>query len=193
MTLKDFSAVNCLQSWANWRTIPRNLDGRIPDRPVAALDLCSGIGDSTAVLAYYLPPGSDILGYENNPRFVAAASSRDFPHRDGGAVSVAFRARNVLETFVDRAGNILQDNSVDLVNASGAVSVHFDDGARERLAAECARVVRPGGLANIDALRFGPDKGNLAGIFAGCGFRLEKVSRSCPLDRYVQLSLRKEN
>ena len=61
MNLEEFQALNARQAWANWRTIPRNLAGRLPQRPVLALDLCCGVGESTEVLAYYLrrdPPSS---------------------------------------------------------------------------------------------------------------------------------------
>lgn len=64
MTLEEFDAINARQRWANWRTIPRNLSGRLENRPLRALDLCCGVGQSTEVLAHYLPAGSQILGLE---------------------------------------------------------------------------------------------------------------------------------
>ena len=64
MSQQEFDAVNGRQDWANWRTIPRALDGHVPDEPLRVLDLGCGTGSSTRVLAHYCPPGSHITGYE---------------------------------------------------------------------------------------------------------------------------------
>src|SRR3954469_15229830 len=58
MSPTDFDAINGRQDWANWRTIPRALSGRLPDRPLRVLDLGCGTGGSTRVLAFYCPAGS---------------------------------------------------------------------------------------------------------------------------------------
>src|SRR6476620_4243359 len=55
MTVNEFEMINARQQWANWRTIPRNLNGRLPNRPLRAIDLCCGTGQSTEVLSHYLP------------------------------------------------------------------------------------------------------------------------------------------
>src|SRR5262245_19170499 len=47
LTLREFEAINERQAWANWRTIRRNLAGRVPRGPVRAIDLCCGTGRST--------------------------------------------------------------------------------------------------------------------------------------------------
>src|SRR5512142_87947 len=60
----EFEGINARQAWANWRTLARNLEGRLPREPVRAIDLCCGTGQSTAVIAHHLPPGSEILGLE---------------------------------------------------------------------------------------------------------------------------------
>src|SRR5688572_24792267 len=64
MTQDEFDAINGPQDWANWRTIPRALNGNIPDRPLRVLDLGCGTGSSTRVLAFYCPAGSRLTGYE---------------------------------------------------------------------------------------------------------------------------------
>jgi len=41
MTADEFDAINGRQEWANWRTIPGAINGRLPDRPLLVLDLGS--------------------------------------------------------------------------------------------------------------------------------------------------------
>lgn len=192
MRTSEFQALNARQAWANWRTIPRNLSGRLPRRPVFALDLCCGIGDSTEVLAYYCAPGSSLLGLEFNPAFVARARQRVYRHRDGRQAQVRFAVQNVLETFRDGTGNRLANESVDLVNASGAMGCHFDCDAAAVVARECARVIKHKGLALIDAGREGAAARQLIDLFGQHGFRPIHQARSCVFDRYWQLCLRRD-
>jgi SAM-dependent methyltransferase len=191
MNVDDFRWVNIRQAWANWRTIPRNLSGILPARPVFAVDLCCGIGDSSAVLAYYCAPGSQVLGLEWQPEFVREARRRAYRNSAGGMVDVRFRSQSVLDAFCDDDDRRLDDESVDLVSAGGAVGCHFDAADTIRLARECRRVVRPGGWALIDAGAEGTPAGLLKRIFAEQGFEARGQARSCPLDRFVQLRLRK--
>lgn len=187
----DFATINGRQAWANWRTIPRNLSGRLTGRPVRVLDLCCGSGDSTAVLAHFCPSGSRILGIEFNPRFVAIAQRRHFRDRFGSPASVAFRSQSVLEPFRDEDGGLLPAHSVDLVNASGAIGCHFDTAATERVAVECSRVLRSGGHALMDVGREGTSARELLDVFIPRGFVLVGQARSCALDRCRQLCLLK--
>jgi len=187
----EFEGVNARQAWANWRTIRRNLDRRAPGGPMRAVDLCCGTGQSTEVLAYYLPPGSQILGLEYCPRFVSVARARTYLSRDGRPADVSFRAQSVLDTFHDSGGAALADLSIDLVNSSGAVGCHFDSSATARLAAEIDRVLRPGGLALIDSGRSGTPEPELLAIFLGRGFSAVHRARSCAFDRYQQVCFRK--
>jgi SAM-dependent methyltransferase len=189
MTSGEFAGVNARQRWANWRTIPLNLDGALPDRPVTIIDLCSGIGDSTEVLAWYAPPDSRILGLEFNPGFAARAAARAYRDARGRSVAVAFRVQSVLEEFRGDDGT-LAAASVDVVNSSGAVGCHFAPAAAATLAREVARVLRPGGLALIDAGAHGTDEATLARIFSNLGFTRVRSARSCLLDRYVQVCFR---
>jgi SAM-dependent methyltransferase len=193
MSAGEFEGVNGRQRWANWRTIPRNLDGLCPARPLLALDLCCGTGDSTAVLAWHLPPGSRILGIEFQPEFVERARARAFANGRGGEVTVAFRAQSVLEPLRAHDGSELAPACVDLVNSSGAVGCHFDAEATAVLAAEVARVLAPDGLARIDAGEDGTTPAEVERIFGAFGFATERSSRSCRVDRYRQLCLRKRS
>src|SRR5262245_25002913 len=36
----ELEGINARQAWANWRTIPRNLEGRVQGRALSAIDLC---------------------------------------------------------------------------------------------------------------------------------------------------------
>jgi SAM-dependent methyltransferase len=188
----EFEGLNARQAWANWRTIPRNLDGHLPKERVGAIDLCCGIGQSTEVLAFHLPQGSEILGLEYNPRFVAVARTRAYLSRNGSPATVRFRTQSVLDTFRDADGAVVPDASVDLVNSNGAVSCHFDADATRALAGEVDRVLRAGGLALIDSGRDGTSEGELETIFAGRGFRALHRTRSCLFDRYTQICFRKD-
>lgn len=191
MAINEFAAINALQCWANWRNTPRLLDGRVPDRPLRVLDLCSGTGQSTAALAYYCPPHSAILGLEHNARFVEAARARRYATSNGHAVRVEFRAQDVLETFKDEAGAVLPAASFDLIHSTGAIGCHFDEIATARLAPECTRVLRSGGLLAFDTGRKGTTRAQLLRIFEPLGFGLAGAWKSCVLDRHLQVALRK--
>lgn len=194
MSAKEFEGINARQRWANWRTIPRNLDGRIPDRPLMVIDLCCGVGHSTEVLACYLPVGSRILGLEFNPDFVNVARSREakYLHRTGAPVQARFASQSVLETFRDESGTEVPSESVDLVNCCGAVGVHFKPEATRVLAKQVARVLRVGGLATIDSGPYGTTSGELTEIFEALGFKRLNAARSCIWDYSVQVCFRKE-
>ena len=74
MSPAEFEAVNGRQEWANWRTIPRALESRLPDRPLRVLDLGSGIGGSLKVLTFCCPLGSTFIGYEQAAPLATIAS-----------------------------------------------------------------------------------------------------------------------
>jgi SAM-dependent methyltransferase len=192
LALWEFEAINERQAWANWRTIRRNLAGRAPRRPVRVIDLCCGTGRSTEVLAFYLEPGSTLLGVDADARFVAAARERRYRTREGYSADVTFRCQSVLEPLRDAATDRVSDSSVDVVNSSGAVGCHFEAKATAILADEVARVVRPGGLALIDCGPDGTGPKELHAIFDARGFRAIHRARSCLFDRYWQVCFRKE-
>lgn len=188
MTESEFEGINALQAWADRRVIPRSLRGRLPPRPCRAVDLCCGVGHSTEVLAHCLPAGSYILGLEFNPAFVACAARRNYRGANGRRARVSFRAQSVLETFRDEQGRALADASVDLVNSCGSLGIHFDAASLDALAAEIARVLRPGGLACVDSGTERARQEEMTRIFRGRGFEALGAARSCFLDRFTQIS-----
>src|SRR5688572_10765652 len=111
MTAEEFEAVNGRQEWANWRTVPRALAGRLPDRPWRVLDLGCGTGTSTRVLAYYSPAGSEILAYDLAPALLAQARRRRYVHRGGGDARVQFVCQGLTEAFRAGDGRELADGS----------------------------------------------------------------------------------
>ncbi|MCO6436203.1 MAG: class I SAM-dependent methyltransferase [Phycisphaerae bacterium] len=191
MDAEDLAAINRLQSWANWRTIPRNLSGRLPNRPVRVVDLCCGVGESTAVLAWYTRPGSTVLGLELQPAFVEQARAGTYIHSDGRRAGVAFRVQSVLETFRDEDGATLETGSVDLVHAIGAIGRHFTESESAVIADETARVLREGGLAILDCGPDGTSGKALWRLFRDRRFEYLGRARSHPLERAWQLAFRK--
>lgn len=194
MSISEFEGINARQQWANWRTVPRNLNGRIPAKPLFAIDLCCGVGHSTEVLACYLPQGSSILGIEFNPDFVAQARARKekYRHQDGALQEARFVAGSVLETFRDEKGAAVPAASIDVVNCCGAVGVHFKPEAARTLVEEVARVVKPGGIAMIDSGPHGTNPRELTGIFESLGFERINAVRSCFVDYSLQICFRKK-
>ncbi|MCR4294263.1 MAG: class I SAM-dependent methyltransferase, partial [Elusimicrobia bacterium] len=191
MSVADFEGVNARQKWANWRTIPRNLHRRLPSRPCRAVDLCSGVGDSTEVLACYLPEGSEILGLEYNSEFVERARGRIYRDAAGRPVKTEFRVQSVLEPFRDSAGRVLADASVDLVNCCGALALNFRESEIDALAGEVRRVLRAGALAAIDAPAGREGKERMIRLFARRGFEPLGSAQSCFLDRFSQICFRR--
>jgi SAM-dependent methyltransferase len=191
MSLVEFEGINARQQWANWRTIPKSLSGLLPDRPLAAIDLCCGVGHSTEVLACYLPLGSKILGIDFNPSFIYKARFRSYLHRSEKECDVSFRAQSVLDPFKDDKDELVPSGSIDLINSSGAVGSHFDRSATEVLAKEISRVLKVGGLAMIDSGLPGTRSSTLVQIFKDHGFEVCQFMKSHPLDIFTQVCFRK--
>lgn len=187
MSVGEFEGINARQQWANWRTIPRNLRGRVPNRVLSAVDLCSGTGHSTEVLAYYLPEGSKILGLEYNAKFVESARARRYQNSRGAEAPVRFNVQSVLEVFCDETGKPLENSSVDLVSCSGAIGCHFDEIAAAQLAQETTRVLRKGGIALMDSGNPGTNSCALTTLLEKMGMRRVYASRSCFVDSYTQI------
>ena len=145
MDLTEFDAINGLQEWANWRTIPRALSGHVADRPLRVLDLGCGSGASTRVLAHYCAVGSHITGYEIAAPMLDFARRRTYLHRTGAPARVDFICQGVTDPLRE------PDNSVDLVNASGVVGHHLRPDTIIPLIAELKRVLRPDAIAMLDA------------------------------------------
>ncbi len=181
MTDREFDAVNGRQDWANWRTIPRCLSGRVPDRPLRVLDLGCGTGSSTRVLAFYCPAGSRVTGYELARPLVEIARRRTYPHRSGAPADVAFCCQGVTGLLREPDGAPVAEGSVDVVNASGVVGHHLDAATVVPLVREIRRVLRPGGIAMLDV---GPTLGDrdLTARMTAAGFRRLGRWRSWALD-----------
>jgi SAM-dependent methyltransferase len=171
MSGAEFDAINGRQDWANWRTIPRALSGRVPDRPLRVLDLGCGTGSSTRVLAHYCPQGSRITGYEIAEPMLAFASRRDYRQRDGTKADVDFLCRGVTEVLRE------PDASVDVVNASGVVGHHLEPGTISPLIAEMRRVLTPPGVAMLDIGPTMPGR-DLRRLMAEANFAYEGHHRS---------------
>lgn len=171
MSAAEFDAINGRQDWANWRTIPRALSGHVPDRPLRVLDLGCGTGTSTRVLAFYCPAGSHITGYEFAEPLVAIARQREYRRRDGQPAHVDFVCQSVTDTLRQADDAPVPERSVDLVNASGIVGHHLDAASAGTLIRELCRVLRPEGVAMLDA---GPTlpAPDLQAIMEGAGFAL---------------------
>ncbi len=181
MTDEEFAAINGRQAWANWRTIPRCLNGTVPDQPITVVDLGCGTGPSTQVLAHYCPPGSRILGYELAAPLVDIARTRTYRHRDGDLVDVQFVCQPVTETLRGPDGEPLPAHSVDVVNASGVVGHHLTVDMLASLAAELRRVLTADGIAMLD---IGPKLRApvLVNTMTREGFGVLSHHRSCFLD-----------
>jgi SAM-dependent methyltransferase len=151
MTEEEFDAINGPQEWANWRTIPRALNGNVPDdRPLRVLDLGCGAGGSTRVLAHYCPEGSRVTGYEFAEPMLVLARRRVYRHGSDAPAHVDFVCQSVTETLRQADGTPIPGGSVDLINASGVVGHHLDPESFQPVLAEIARVLDPGGVAMLD-------------------------------------------
>jgi SAM-dependent methyltransferase len=169
MSEEEFEGINARQDWANWRTIPRSLSGHVPDRALRVLDLGCGTGGSTAVLAFYCPPGSYITGFELAEPLLVFARRRRYPQRDSQPAQVDFRRQGVTEPLCDPVGTLLAPASVDVVSASGVVGHHLNEQTIRPLIAELRRVLKPDGVAMLDV---GPTLGArlLTRVMAEAGF-----------------------
>lgn len=190
MTPREFAAINGRQAWANARTISRSLRRLLPARPLFALDLGSGIGESTSCLARLLPAGSRIVGTEFAEPLADVARGRRFTGSNGRPCPVTFVVGSVTEVFRDETGRKIADGAVDLVNASGIVGHHLNRPDAERVAEETARVLRPGGIAALDV---GPrmPAAQLTEVMTDLGFTRLRRTRSNPFDRTGQIVFRK--
>jgi SAM-dependent methyltransferase len=156
MTEAEFNDINSRQDWANWRTIPRALNGHVPDRRLRVLDLGCGTGSSTQVLAWYLPAGSHITGYELAEPLLEFAKRRDYRNRAGESPNVDFVCQGVTETLRQPGGSAIPTSSVDVVSASGVVGHHLNVETVPSLIVVLRRVLRAGGIAMLDV---GPSLG----------------------------------
>jgi SAM-dependent methyltransferase len=188
MTATEFAAINGRQAWANRRTIARSLAGLLPHRPLEAIDLGCGIGESTRVLASLLPPGSQVLGIEFAAPLVEVA--REFNTRDHVTSEAQFVVGSIIETFTDRDGHPIDASRIDVVNASVIVGHHLEPPAAESAAEEIHRVLKPGGIAKLD---IGPKLSakRLTTLMKQLGFEPLRRTRSHLFDPTGQVVFRK--
>jgi SAM-dependent methyltransferase len=181
MSAGEFEAINGIQAWANWRTIPRALSGHVPDRPLRVLDLGCGTGPSTQVLAWYCPSGSRLTGYELAAPLVEIARRQTYLHRGGRPADVSFCCQGVTETLREPDGVPVAGQSVDVASASGVVGHHLNRDTVAPLVAELGRVLVPGGVSLLDV---GPTlrEADLTGLMTAAGFCPLGRARSWPLD-----------
>ena len=110
MSATEFDAINARQDWANWRTIPRAMNGHLPNHPLRVLDLGCGTGSSTRVLAYYCPVGSHITGFEiaalvGGEFFIHGLDSLGFNFETGVGITNVKKVRfRTLGDHIFRAG-----------------------------------------------------------------------------------------
>ncbi len=190
MTAEEFDAINGIQDWANWRTIPRALNGHVADRPLVVLDLGCGTGGSTRALAFYCPLGSRIIGYELAQPLVDIARRRNYRHRSGSTLDVSFCCQGVTETLRQVGGQPFPDETIDLVNASGVVGHHLNAESIQPLIRELRRILVPGGVAMLDV---GPtlNARTLAELMTADGFEKLGHYRSWPFDPTGEVVFRK--
>lgn len=185
MTEHEFEVSNGRQEWANWRTIPRALKGRVPDRPWRAIDLGCGTGTSTRVLAACAPAGSEITGYELAAPLADIARRRTY----APGVAVRFVCQGMAEPLRDPTGGLVPDGSVDVVNSSGVIGHHFDPESVRPVVAEVRRVLAPGGLAVLDDGPTVPTAA-LTGRMRAAGFELLGRYKCWPLATSAQVAFR---
>lgn len=175
MTEEEFEAINSRQQWANWRTIPRALRNRLPDRPLLVVDLGCGVGSSTMVLTRCCPESSLFLAYECARPLLTHARRRSYFHSDGSSARVSFVCQGIDGALQWPDGKVLTNQSADLIHASGLFGHHFDVRTAVPAIRELRRVVAPGGLALLDD---GPtlSADDLRRLMHGAGFE--------PLERF---------
>ena len=189
MNAREFANINACQEWANWRTIPQQVRHVDIMGPWFIVDLGCGQGLSTEVLAWCSPVGSRILGYDLSESALKLARSRRYRHASGEKTKVAWRTQSIDEPWLDRNGELISNQSVTLVNASGIVGHHLNSKQARLLASEISRVMVPGGWAFLDV---GPRirRSQLRDIMESSGFRFQRHVKSCWLDPYGQSAFR---
>lgn len=187
LTPDEFHFVNMRQHWAAWRVIPRSLSSVVIDRPISAIDLCCGIGESTRVLSHFLTPGSRILGIDSDARFIAQA--KDTQSTD--AIHCDYRVQSVLMPWQNENGIVVPPASIDLVHSIGALAFHFTTLEIEIIVKNAVRVLRLGGVLILDMRRFSRERGRLLNLISTLGFKHVKCTSSCLFDFTTQESFEK--
>jgi len=180
---EELKAVNMRQHWAAWRVIPRSLSDVVNDAPVFAVDLCCGLGESSQILAHYLPVGSKILGIDFNSRFVECAKRTA---RNCAPNELHFRTQSVIDPLHNENGTLLPKESVDLIHSIGALAFHFTYAETKAVLKNAVRVLRPGGTLILDMRKSGRPRCSLEAMILRMGFKHVKSATSCGFDRTAQ-------
>lgn len=163
----DFATYNLPQDWVERRQIPRVLHQRVPARGATILDLGCGPATSTAVLAHFAATDWTIIGYDlieaNITRAQARAASGELRNRAGEAITPHFVCQDIAHPLRDPRGDpntpaaqganppLLPDACADAAISGGVVGLYMQPDAVRSLAAELFRVLKPGGIAALDA------------------------------------------
>ncbi len=127
-------------------------------------------------------------------RMMRTGISETFPprrNRQGDTIPVVVGRTSVLQVCCDPAGGEYKAKSIVVVHAIGSLGCHFALDESRLIVHECARVLKTGGYAFLDAGHAGTSAACLASLATEAGFLWDGQCRSWWLDRYVQLALRK--
>jgi len=179
MSHDEFNSINGPQEWQNQRLIPRVIQSLRLRKPVLAVDLGCGSGQSSQVLGSQLPSGSTLLGYDICDGLLIRASYRSYRDIRGGPLKTRFINQSIALPLHDPEGRLLEAGSVGLVHAAGVVGHHLTEADLGAMAVEIARVLVPTGSAVLDA---GPamPRARLQEILAAHGFAVTDTLRALP-------------
>lgn len=192
MSAAEFAAINGRQAWANARTLRDSWAGLIPNRAVHAVDLGTGCGTSTQILASLLSPGSRLFGLEFAPSLAEVARRQIYWGEDGRPLEASIAVGSVVEPWLESPGQEIRCGSIDIINASGILGHHVDGTGIISVLAEVERVLAPGGSAALDV---GPalSSRELTRLMQQRGFVRIRRTRGQPFDQTGQVVFCRRN
>jgi SAM-dependent methyltransferase len=194
MSVKQLNVINGRQKWANWRTIPRSLNGRMRNHhPLLMVDLCCGVGDSTSALAWWLPKGSRIIAIEYDQRFAAIAAEKVYKNRHDEVISVQVNCASVTDQWRDYDGAVINQASIHAVHAIGSIGSLFTYAEVQKIVQQAHRILVDHGWAFLDAGMHGISFMDLRDIARQEQFNLHVYSRSWIGEKSMQLCLQKSS
>lgn len=192
---QDFAEYNFPQVWVERRQIPAAIDGRIPTSRAVVVDLGCGPGISTHVLCHFADPTWTIFGYDLTDHSIAAAQLRaerdEFRNRDGLAIRPRFICQDIALPLRLPTGEPFPDSSVDFAISGGVVGLYMNPISVAQLAAELARIIRPGGFAALDAGPAVPSR-TLRSIMHSAGFQFTHAAKCFWIDPRPKLVFRRD-
>lgn len=186
MTPEQFRLVNEPQVWIETRQLPRVLSARVPKLGASIVDLGCGPGTSTAIIARYADPTWTIWGIDLSATLIGRARERvsrgEFVSGVGGepvTIRPRFFNQSMTEPWV--SGQLIADESIDLVNSSGVVGHHLSEEDVRAVLHEARRVLKPGSFLALDSgPRIGPR--TLSRLMAESGFIDPRLIRAYAFD-----------